>query len=102
MNILLTAVTGLIGSEFIRQYSHEHEFTVISRIAVKAKSKLGDNVKIVESVSSIENFENFDAVINLAGEPIADKRWTDTQKKIIIDNRWDITSEQVTKINNWN
>lgn len=99
MNILLTGGTGLIGSEFIRQYSHEHEFTVISRNAVKAKRKLGDNVKIVESVSSIENFENFDAVINLAGEPIADKRWTDTQKKIICDSRWDITSELVSKIN---
>ena len=99
MNILLTGGTGLIGSEFIRQYSHEHEFTVISRNAVKANRKLGDNVKIVESVSSIENFKNFDAVINLAGEPIADKRWTDTQKKIICDSRWDITSELVSKIN---
>jgi len=99
VNILLTGGTGLIGSEFIRQYSHEHEFTVISRNAVKANRKLGDNVKIVESVSSIENFKNFDAVINLAGEPIADKRWTDTQKKIICDSRWDITSELVSKIN---
>ncbi|MFD3392499.1 TIGR01777 family oxidoreductase [Alteromonas macleodii] len=99
MNILLTGGTGLIGSEFIRQYSREHEFTVISRDALKAKSKLGDNVKIVENVSSIENFESFDAVINLAGEPIADKRWTDTQKKIICDSRWDITSELVSKIN---
>ncbi|MED6322495.1 MAG: TIGR01777 family oxidoreductase [Pseudomonadota bacterium] len=99
MNILLTGGTGLIGSEFIRQYSPEHEFTVISRDAEKAKSKLGDNVKIVENVSSLENFESFDAVINLAGEPIADKRWTDTQKKIICNSRWDITSELVSKIN---
>ena len=97
MNILLTGGTGLIGSEFIRQYSREHEFTVISRDFAKAKSKLGDNVKIVENVSSIENFESFDAVINLAGEPIADKRWTDTQKKIICNSRWDITSELVSK-----
>jgi len=99
VNILLTGGTGLIGSEFIRQYSREHEFTVTSRDFTKAKSKLGDNVKIVENVSSIENFESFDAVINLAGEPIADKRWTDTQKKIICNSRWDITSELVSKIN---
>lgn len=82
MNILLTGGTGLIGSEFIRQYSREHEFTVISRDTLKAKSKLGDNVKIVENVSSIENFESFDAVINLAGEPIADKRWTDRKSVV--------------------
>lgn len=99
MNILMTGGTGLIGSEFICQYSRKHEFTVISRYVAKAKSKLGENAKIVENVSSIENFENFDAVINLAGEPIADKRWTDTQKKKICDSRWDITSELVSKIN---
>ena len=40
MNILLTGGTGLIGSEFIRQYSHEHEFTVISRGFAKAKTRL--------------------------------------------------------------
>jgi uncharacterized protein (TIGR01777 family) len=35
----------------------------------------------------------------LAGEPIADKRWTDTQKQRICDSRWGITSKLVAKIN---
>ncbi|GFD95656.1 epimerase [Alteromonas sp. KUL156] len=99
MNILLTGGTGLIGSEFIKRYSSKHRFTVVSRDVGRAKSKLGTRVEVVESVSSIKNFESFDAVINLAGEPIADKRWTDTQKKIICDSRWDITSDLVAKIN---
>ncbi len=99
MNILLTGGTGLIGSEFIRQFSDKHSFTVISRDIAKAKDKLGDSANIAESIASIKNFENFDAVINLAGEPIADKRWTDTQKKRICDSRWDITAELVSKIN---
>lgn len=99
MNILMTGGTGLIGSEFIRQYSRDHEFTVVSRNVASAQSKLGNHVNVVENVSSIENFESFDAIINLAGEPIADKRWTDTQKRTICDSRWDITSALVSKIN---
>ena len=99
MNILLTGGTGLIGSEFIRQYSDKHSFTVISRSLTKAKGKLGNSVKVFENVASIENFESLDAVINLAGEPIADRRWTDTQKERICDSRWDITAELVSKIN---
>lgn len=99
MNILLTGGTGLIGGEFIRQYSDKHSFTLISRDIAKAKKKLGNRVDFVESIASIKKFENFDAVINLAGEPIADKRWTDTQKKRICDSRWDTTAELVSKIN---
>ena len=99
MNILLTGGTGLIGSEFIRRYSDKHSVTVISRDIAKAKDKLGNSVNIVENVASIKNFESFDAVINLAGEPIADKRWTDTQKRVICESRWSITSELVAKIN---
>ena len=81
MNILMTGGTGLIGSEFIRQFSDEHSFTVVSRNIAKAKELLGNGVEYVESVAAVQNFDTFDAVINLAGEPIADKRWTDTQKK---------------------
>ncbi|WP_333969788.1 TIGR01777 family oxidoreductase [Alteromonas mediterranea] len=99
MNILMTGGTGLIGSEFIRKYASEHSFTVVSRNANKARQVLGDSIQTLESIASITNIEAFDAVINLAGEPIADKRWTDTQKKKICDSRWITTAELVAKIN---
>ena len=99
MNILMTGGTGLIGSEFIRKYASEHSFTVVSRNANKARQVLGDSIQTLESIASITNIEAFDAVINLAGEPIADKRWTDTQKKKICDSRWNTTAELVAKIN---
>jgi len=99
VNILMTGGTGLIGSEFIRQYSREHTFTVVSRNIAKAKSILGDNVEVVEAISEVKNFDTFDAVVNLAGEPIADKRWTDTQKKRICDSRWNITAKLISKFN---
>jgi uncharacterized protein (TIGR01777 family) len=99
LNILITGGTGLIGSTLIKKLSDEHSFTVISRNEANAKQTLGVHTNVLGSVSDVKDIDVFDAVINLAGEPIADKRWTDTQKKIICDSRWDITTQLVAKIN---
>lgn len=99
MKILMTGGTGLIGREFIDRFKGEHRFTVVSRTPSKAKSLLGTDIDVVGSVTEIQDIGVFDAVINLAGEPIADKRWTDTQKEKICKSRWDITANLVEKIN---
>ena len=99
MKILMTGGTGLIGREFIGQFKDEHLFTVVSRTPNKAKSLLGKDIDVVGSVTEIQDIGVFDAVINLAGEPIADKRWTDTQKAKICQSRWEITANLVEKIN---
>ena len=74
MNILLTGGTGLIGSYFIKKYSSQHTFTVTSRAPDKARRQLGGAVTVVKSVDEINNISAFDAVINLQGAGIADKR----------------------------
>ncbi|NDW20944.1 TIGR01777 family oxidoreductase [Alteromonas hispanica] len=99
MNILITGGTGLIGSSLIKKLKNTHSFTVLTRNPNSAQQSLGSDIKTIESVSEIDDIGGFDAVINLAGEPIADTRWTDTQKKIICDSRWDITTQLVAKMN---
>ena len=94
MKILITGGTGLIGKRFIETYTH-HQYTVLTRSMENAKSKLPESVVFIDSLNGLENLNAFDAVINLAGEPIVDKRWTEKQKRVICDSRWDITQQLV-------
>lgn len=91
MKILLTGGTGLIGSAFIQQCGDPHEITVVSRRPTHAKKRLGPSVTVIPTLTELKNLNAFDAVINLAGEPIADKRWTSAQKQKIEHSRWHTT-----------
>lgn len=98
MNILLTGGTGLIGARLVYTTYYENTFTVLTRNTNKAKTLLPDTVNVVQGLHEIPDFSVFDAVINLAGEPIADKRWTPLQKQRICQSRWDLTAQLVNRI----
>jgi uncharacterized protein (TIGR01777 family) len=53
---------------------------------------------LIDSLSK-EAIENCDVVINLAGEAIADKRWTRSQKVKICQSRWQLTHQLTDLIN---
>ena len=58
----------------------------------------GSHIHYLSSLDELENLNDFVAVINLAGEPIVDKRWTEAQKGLIEHSRWDITQRLVDLI----
>lgn len=97
MNILITGGTGLIGKALITAFA-DHPITVLTRSIAKAKTQLPNNLTFIESLDELENFDAFDAVVNLAGEPIIDKRWNPQQKEVICQSRWQITEQLVEKI----
>jgi len=97
MRILLTGATGLIGSALVRLWQHEHQLTVLTRSASKARQKLGTGLLAITDLAHVDMNE-FDAVVNLAGEPIADKRWSQKQKLKICQSRWQLTEQLVEKI----
>ncbi|PSU32250.1 TIGR01777 family oxidoreductase [Photobacterium lutimaris] len=97
MKILMTGGTGFIGSALINALD-EHEVTVLSRNPAKASQTLGGRINAVASLDQFDNLDGFDAVINLAGEPIINKRWSQQQKKKICHSRWDLTTQLVEKI----
>lgn len=93
MNILITGGTGLIGKQLVNQLlTRNHHITVLTRNTDKAAKLLPSKVKLINKLS-LEDIENVDTVINLAGEPIADKRWSIKQKNTICDSRWSITKQ---------
>jgi len=98
MKILITGATGLIGSALCKILADKHELIALTRNISKAKNTLPNSIKSVDNLEGL-NFDDLDAVINLAGEPIADKRWSAQQKQKIFQSRLSITEQIVTKIN---
>ncbi len=88
MKILISGGTGFIGSELCAKLFEEHEIIVLSR----SPNKISLPVHGIASLDAIANTEKIDIAINLAGEPIADKRWTVKQKNKISSSRLETTT----------
>lgn len=100
MKILITGATGFIGKQLVRALSHENKLTILTRSPAKAHHQLGAEHQYLANLTSLSDLNEFDAVVNLAGEPIAGKRWSERQRKLICESRWSITSRLVELIKN--
>ena len=99
MKILITGGTGLIGRKLCRALVDAgHQLTVLSRKPESVKTQCGDAVDSISSLSQWDDKRVFDAVINLAGEPIVDARWTESRKKALWDSRVALSEELVERI----
>jgi uncharacterized protein (TIGR01777 family) len=97
MHILLTGGTGLIGIALVKHWLNQHKLVVLTRDPARAQQKLGPEVSAVQSLQQVD-FNQIDAVINLAGEPIVGKRWSHAQKRRLCESRWTITEQLVDAI----
>jgi len=99
MHILVTGGTGLIGRQLCKALLSEgHELTVFSRSPASVPVKCGSGVHAMASFSEWHSGLTFDAVINLAGEPIVDARWTARRKQVLWESRVAFTGELVKHI----
>jgi len=91
MKILITGATGLIGKALCQSLAGEgHQLVVLSRRPSAAISLSGVSVFRWEPENELpppQAWEGVDAVVHLAGEPVAAARWTDEQKRRIRDSR---------------
>ncbi|NDO83112.1 TIGR01777 family protein [Citrobacter sp. NCU1] len=100
MEIVVTGGTGLIGRHLIpRLLESGHQVTVVTRNPEKARQILDSRVILWKGLEDKKNLNHVDAVINLAGEPIADKRWTEQQKERLCQSRWSMTQKLADLIN---
>ena len=90
MHILMTGGTGLIGTatSTVLQESG-HKLTILTRRAPPAT----DDATYVTALADCA--EPVDAVINLAGAGLADRRWSSAYKRQIVSSRVDLTRELV-------
>ena len=99
MHILITGGTGLIGRRLCKALLAEgHELTVLSRNPHTVQDKCGAGVRAMASLDEWQPARSFDAVVNLAGEPIVDARWTTHRKQVLWDSRITLTESLVQRI----
>ena len=88
MSYLITGGTGFVGKKLIANLvQNQQKIIVFTRSKNKAEKLFGSKVRAVQNLAEISNSEKIDYIINLAGEPIADKRWNEKQKQILINSR---------------
>ena len=101
MKLLITGASGFIGSALIRQLlTEQHQIIGLSRSATKLQKRYGDpqQLRAVSSLTEIDDNEKIDAIVNLAGEPILDKRWTEKRKQLLYNSRLQTTSSLIELI----
>ncbi|MFL1475776.1 TIGR01777 family oxidoreductase [Pseudomonas grimontii] len=90
MHILLTGGTGLIGRQLCQHWIAEgHRLTVCSRHPEDVARLCGATVQGVGRLEDVT--DAVDAVVNLAGAPIADRPWTHKRKALLWSSRIGLT-----------
>ncbi len=103
MNYLLTGATGFLGQNLCNHYTKDlAKLRILSRHARQSLDKFPYNAQFIDwdhvSATISADDLNCDAVIHLAGENIAGKRWTKAQKKKLWESRIKSTTALVESI----
>ena len=108
MKVAITGATGFVGSRLVERLSEEgHQVVVLTRTVSKAERRFPQqkfpNLEFATFGPDILDewkgvLASCDGVVNLAGEPIAEKRWSVDQKNEILDSRIDTTRALVQAI----
>ena len=91
LRVLVTGGTGFIGSRLVAALvAAGHRVTVMTRDPRKARD-LALPVTLTSSLETIRDDEIFDAVVNLAGAPVAAGRWSARRRAVLRASRIDTT-----------
>lgn len=95
MRILITGGSGFVGQALCRRLHEDgHRVLVTSRHPSEVLSQLPSGTEVRRWASDFVDLPP-EAVINLAGEPIAAKRWSEARKKDLLASRLETTRDVV-------
>lgn len=93
MHVLITGGSGFIGQALCPLLIEAgHQLTVLTRDPARAARSLPPAVGLVERLDQVPHA---DAVVNLAGEPLAEGRWTEARKQAFRKSRLGTTQALV-------
>jgi uncharacterized protein (TIGR01777 family) len=84
LNVAVTGASGLIGSSLI-------PFLTTGGHTVRAVKRTGTEF-------DASALDGADVIINLAGAGVADERWSDARKKLLVDSRVDYTRRLIAAV----
>lgn len=106
MNVLIFGGTGFIGRNLTEELlTNGYKVLVVTRNLQKTTNDLGSKANLIEwdnhsPLSSISELQDTEVVINLAGESIGNRRWSNSVKQEILTSRIRTTHAIVSAINN--
>lgn len=106
MNVLIFGGTGFVGRNLTKELlENGYQIYIVTRNPQKTANRLGNEIQVIKwdnisPLSSLKKLEQIDVVINLAGESIGNRRWTNSVKEQIIASRISTTGAIVTAIDN--
>jgi uncharacterized protein (TIGR01777 family) len=96
---LITGGTGFIGTRLCEYLLKAgHHITIFTRHPPNVAAKWGSKIRAIRRLDEIPDLEPIDQVVNLAGEPIVGKRWSEDQKHKISDSRIQVTRYLVSQL----
>lgn len=85
MRYLITGGSGFIGTALCRALAETGaELTVLTRDPARARPRLPEGVRLV---TDLARADGADVAINLAGENLAQGRWSEARKRLLRDSR---------------
>jgi uncharacterized protein (TIGR01777 family) len=93
MRILLTGGTGFVGQALCPQLAAAgHEVVILSR---QAKPRLPRGASRFATHVDELDARTFGGIVNLAGAPIGDARWTPERRRLLVESRVETTARLV-------
>lgn len=95
MRILLTGGTGLIGRALCQYWQRQGYALWVWSRSPQQVPVLCSGAQGIAQLQEIDGLPSIDAVVNLAGAPIADRPWTQARRALLWHSRVDLTHSLV-------